>query len=94
VAERTIDRKLSAREVEPKAGVIAEFLHRELNPLVEKIRIALGTMFLRLQSGEGSPEGVVTAGPSSLYQRTDGTPGTLVYLKTAGEGNTGWTAIA
>jgi len=42
----------------------------------------------RITSGSGSPEGVVTAGPGSLY--TDSTAGAL-YLKTSGTGNTGWT---
>ena len=51
---------------------------------------ALGLTF----AGNGSPEGVVTAAVSSLYQRTDGAPGTLIYLKTSGAGNTGWTAVA
>jgi hypothetical protein len=42
--------------------------------------------------GSGSPEGVVTAGPGSVYQRTDCTGSNCLYLKT-GTGNTGWTAV-
>ena len=86
------DKKLSAREV--TKDDLLEFINRELNPLVEKIRIALGETIDRFQSGVGSPEGVVAAVPSALYQRTDGAPGTLLYRKDSGAGSTGWTAIA
>ena len=50
-------------------------------------------------SGEGSPEGVITAIKGDEYTRTDGTagtyvaPGTLKYIKTSGAGNTGWVAV-
>lgn len=44
--------------------------------------------------GAGSPEGVVTAGVGSLYERTDGSSGTSLYIKESGAGNTGWTAVA
>ena len=43
-------------------------------------------------TGEGSPEGVVTASPPTLYLRTDGGVSTTLYVKTSGTGNTGWTA--
>lgn len=42
--------------------------------------------------GVGSPEGVVTAGIGSLYQRTNGGANTSLYVKESGTGNTGWTA--
>lgn len=42
--------------------------------------------------GTGSPEGVVTASPGSIYcNRSGGTTGS-VYFKTTGSGNTGWIA--
>lgn len=44
--------------------------------------------------GAGSPEGVVTAPPGSIYQNTNGGQGTTVYYKASGTGNTGWRAIA
>ena len=45
--------------------------------------------------GEGDPEGVVYAPQSATYHRTDGTAGSLVYVKeTDGSLNTGWTAFA
>lgn len=89
-----IGKKLSLREVEADSKVIAEYIHRELGPMVERLRIVLSAMALRLPSGTGSPEGVVQAAPASLYQRTDGAPGTLIYRKNSGTGSTGWAAIA
>ena len=44
----------------------------------------------RFKSGEGSPEGVVTANPGCIFQRTDGGASTSLYVKTSGTGNTGW----
>lgn len=43
-------------------------------------------------AGNGSPEGVVTAGVGSTYRRLDGTAGTCFYVKESGTGNTGWVA--
>lgn len=43
--------------------------------------------------GTGSPEGVLTANPGSLWQRTDGAARTSFYVKETGAGNTGWGAI-
>ena len=45
-------------------------------------------------SGNGSPEGVLTAAPGSEYRRLDGGIGTFKYQKQSGTGNTGWAAIA
>lgn len=45
-------------------------------------------------AGNGSPEGVVTAAPSSTYRQKDGTPGNLFWNKQSGTGNTGWAPIA
>ena len=54
--------------------------------------IVVGTPMLR--SGTGSPEGVVTAPVSSVYLRTDGAAGTVIYSKEAGTGNAGWVAVS
>jgi hypothetical protein len=58
----------------------------------------LETLVRQLQggvlSGMGSPEGIVEAGVSVLYRRRDGAPGTLLYQKQSGTGDTGWVAIA
>ena len=43
-----------------------------------------------ITSGNGSPEGVVTAPRGSFYLRLDGGVGTTVYSKESGAGNTGW----
>jgi hypothetical protein len=49
----------------------------------------------RLYSGQGTPEGVVSAGVGSEYLDTDATSlATLKYFKTSGTGNTGWSSIA
>lgn len=47
---------------------------------------------VRLLVGNGSPEGVVTAGVGSEYIRTDGGAGTTHYFKESGTGSTGWVA--
>jgi len=43
-------------------------------------------------SGEGTPEGAVTAPVGSLWTRTDGGANTTLYVKESGTGNTGWVA--
>ncbi|WP_155742178.1 pyocin knob domain-containing protein [Paenibacillus polymyxa] len=47
-----------------------------------------------LYSGNGSPEGAVSAPVGSLYRRWDGSPGATLYSKeSGGSGNTGWRAL-
>jgi len=43
-------------------------------------------------TGVGSPEGVVTAGPGALYTNTSGGASTTLYVKESGVGDTGWIA--
>lgn len=45
-----------------------------------------------IRTGTGTPEGVVTANPGSLFLRTDGGAGATLYVKETGVGNTGWAA--
>ena len=45
-------------------------------------------------SGRGSPEGVVSAPSGSDYRNLDGVAGQTLWLKRAGDGPTGWAAIA
>ena len=52
----------------------------------------LGSAKCLVQTGTGTPEGVVTAPVGSLFLRTDGGATTTLYVKTSGTGNTGWTA--
>jgi hypothetical protein len=47
---------------------------------------------VRMFSGTGSPETVVTAPVGALYTRTDGGANTTQYIKESGSGNTGWVA--
>ena len=50
------------------------------------------TETVRITSGSGSPESVVTAEVGSLYIRTDGGAATTLYVKESGSGDTGWAA--
>lgn len=52
----------------------------------------IGTSTVRMLSGAGSPEGVVTAVVGSTYQRNNGGAVTSLYVKETGTGNTGWVA--
>jgi hypothetical protein len=45
-------------------------------------------------TGNGSPEGVVTANRGSMYLRLDGGSGTTLYVKETGVTNTGWSTTA
>jgi hypothetical protein len=53
---------------------------------------AVGGTTLPITTGTGTPEGVVTAAVGSLFLRTDGALGTIIYEKASGAGNTGWVA--
>lgn len=85
-----INRKLSSKAVDK--DYLLEFVNRELIPVVERLRLALSTLLGLVKSGEGDPEGMVTASVGSIYQRTDGGAGTSFYVKESGDGNTGWVA--
>ncbi|TMV48301.1 hypothetical protein FE783_17410 [Paenibacillus mesophilus] len=54
--------------------------------------LMLGTDNKGIFHGSGSPEGVVTAPVGSLFLRADGSPGSTLYVKESGVGNTGWAA--
>jgi len=47
----------------------------------------------RILQGTGSPESLVPAGVGSLFLRTDGAPGTSLYVKQSGAGATGWAPV-
>ena len=87
-----LDKKLSTRPVLKKD--LEVFVNRELVPVVERLRLLTDALLSRYLEGEGSPEGVVTADTGAIYQRKDGTPGTLLYVKAGDDSNTGWTAFA
>jgi len=46
-----------------------------------------------IEHGTGSPEGVVTAEPGSIYLNESGGSGVSIYMKESGTGNTGWATI-
>jgi hypothetical protein len=50
----------------------------------------LAVPLLPVLAGSGSPEGAVAAPVGSIYKRTDGAAGTVLYVKESGAGNTGW----
>lgn len=43
-----------------------------------------------IPTGTGSPEGIVTASVGGLYVQTDADPGSVLWVKESGTGNTGW----
>ncbi|HJQ08070.1 MAG TPA: glycosyl hydrolase family 28-related protein [Candidatus Saccharimonadales bacterium] len=47
---------------------------------------------VKVMSGNGSPEGSVTAPQGSMYLRANGGAGTTLYIKESGAGNAGWVA--
>ena len=44
----------------------------------------------QILTGSGSPEGIITAPPGSLYFNSAGGTNTSLYIKESGTGNTGW----
>ncbi len=60
---------------------------------LETLRIRIQTIPCWTQDA-GSPEGVVDGQQGDRYFRTDGAPGTFLYVKTTDTGNTGWIAYA
>jgi hypothetical protein len=53
--------------------------------------LVLGGGEVSIRSGPGSPDGVVAAPVGSLYLRTDGGPGSTLWVKERGSGPNGWT---
>ena len=51
-----------------------------------------GWFMVTIPHGTGDPEGVVTAPPGTLYLRTAGLIGQVLYEKVSGTGNTGWSS--
>lgn len=43
--------------------------------------------------GTSSPEAVVTAGVGSIFHQLDGSNGSVIWIKSSGSGNTGWTNV-
>lgn len=51
-----------------------------------------GSAYPGIFVGNGTPEGVYSAQPGSIFLRKDGGAGTCLYVKESGSGNTGWVA--
>ena len=73
----------------------------DTNTLVNAVQLAYQSVLYNMYGsynagpffkGAGSPEGSVTAPVGSIYQRTDGSTSTTLYVKQSGTGNTGWVA--
>lgn len=47
---------------------------------------------VRIDAGSGSPEGIVAGAVGALWLQTDGSNGEVLWRKTSGTGNTGWTS--
>jgi hypothetical protein len=64
---------------------------RRWNYVVAKT-LYTGSGSVLITSGNGSPEGALSAPVGSMYTRTDGGAGSTLYIKESGSGNTGWVA--
>ncbi len=49
---------------------------------------------LNFKRGAGTPEGTIVGVVGDIFERTDGSSGTSLYVKESGTGDTGWTAIS
>lgn len=67
----------------------------ELNRMIQFLynAVAGDGELVKVQSGIGSPEGQFVGSVGSLYLRLDGTPGSTLYVKETGTGDTGWVNI-
>lgn len=79
--------------IDPQTGRATE----RLVSFARQVESAIGTPAngpnsIAWTSGTGSPEGVVTAAPGSLYTNSSGGVSTTLYVKESGTGNTGWVA--
>jgi hypothetical protein len=78
------------------AGTSAAGMGSGSNSLLQvtpsEVRIQQSANFFSINTGQGSPEGVIIATVGSMYLRTDGGTGTTLYIKESGTGNTGWVA--
>lgn len=61
-------------------------------PSSDIYRLGINPLFPIITNGNGSPEGVITAGIGSIYINRTGGAGTTLYIKESGYGNTGWSA--
>lgn len=65
--------------------------------ILEKPIVVRGTANINgitIFTGNGSPEGVITANIGSMYLRLNGGSGSTLYVKESGTGTTGWSTTA
>ena len=69
---------------------LGQSTRRFVNTFSQNLRPGVGGVIWT--SGAGSPEGNLSAPVGSLYTRSDGSAGSVMYVKETGSGNTGWVA--
>lgn len=91
--------------VQAKTGTVQDFVITNPGATANVLEVPTGTIdakfggtiavqgtAAKIYAGTGSPEGVVTASPGSLYLNVSGGNNTTLYVKQSGTGNTGWNA--
>jgi hypothetical protein len=82
----------AVRDVIGAALEAADGLRVTVDDAGNTITVGLATGRSLPLTGEGSPEGEVSAAVGTLYLRSDGGAGTTLYVKETGAGDTGWAA--
>jgi hypothetical protein len=61
--------------------------------MVAQDKDGVSRRYIAVYTASGTPEGSVTAPVGSLYTRTNGASGTVLYIKEDGTGATGWRSV-
>lgn len=86
--------------VDPQTGKLTPFAYQLVNNIVKALNTTNGALTsatiagISIVSGSGSPSGVVSAPPGSLYINSAGGAGATFWVKQTGTGNSGWSAVA
>lgn len=72
--------------------IFKEWLIAYLGPEIQVTQSQVVNATTAVYVGAGTPEGSVAAGIGAVFLRTDGGPGTTLYMKESGVGTTGWIA--
>ena len=80
--------------VNGKVGIGTASPQEVLEVQAGNVKISAGYSYLignvRICTGSGSPNGLISAPPGSIYLNTSGGSGTTLYVKESGSGSTGW----
>jgi hypothetical protein len=69
-------------------------VERDNSPTQSHFQIINDLSQLEVRAGEGSPEGVLKEKAKTLYMDTNGTTGSILYIKTTGiDDDTGWVMV-